>query len=282
MSSPVAVYVYRSSQGEPPRRKLRFADKTFVWESFTANTWISGAPAGTATGTLYNIDKLAAAKPGPAFCVEGERDADNVCGLDLMAVTSGNAGTWKLRHSEQLVHYCTLAIVLPDHDDVGQAHAHDVARANLSVGIPTKIVKLPGLGNHEDVSDFLDRGGTRELLLGHAQSTPLVTLADLPTPKSEKTTSSAGRHRDRDPRLNALFIETLKLPPTVRGALKVCCPFHPDANPSLSLDLDRGMWFCHACRIGGGPAEFYVKWNAKHGLAVSRRFAWHRLKATYL
>ena len=42
--------------------------------------------AGTqdATASLYHLDKLAAAKPGPIFVCEGEKDADNVTALDLL------------------------------------------------------------------------------------------------------------------------------------------------------------------------------------------------------
>lgn len=28
----------------------------------------------------------------------------------------------------------------------------------------------------------------------------------------------------------------------------VCCPFHPDTHPSMSVNLDEGIWFCHVCQ----------------------------------
>lgn len=32
---------------------------------------------------------------------------------------------------------------------------------------------------------------------------------------------------------------------------KCKCPFHEDKNPSLSIDLDKGVWKCHAgCGAG--------------------------------
>jgi hypothetical protein len=35
----------------------------------------------------------------------------------------------------------------------------------------------------------------------------------------------------------------------------VRCIFHrPDRHPSLSIDLDRGIFHCFACRVGGDPA----------------------------
>lgn len=37
---------------------------------------------------------------------------------------------------------------------------------------------------------------------------------------------------------------------------KVCCPWHQDPNPSLSIDWDRCIWFCHGCQLGGGVKKW--------------------------
>lgn len=34
------------------------------------------------------------------------------------------------------------------------------------------------------------------------------------------------------------------------GAALGCCPFHDDHNPSLSMDLNTGAYFCHSCGAG--------------------------------
>lgn len=34
------------------------------------------------------------------------------------------------------------------------------------------------------------------------------------------------------------------------------CPFHKDKNPSLSIDLDRGLWHCFTCNMGGDIIRF--------------------------
>ena len=31
----------------------------------------------------------------------------------------------------------------------------------------------------------------------------------------------------------------------------VRCPFHGDRNPSLSLNLSKGLWKCHSCGKAG-------------------------------
>jgi len=34
------------------------------------------------------------------------------------------------------------------------------------------------------------------------------------------------------------------------------CPFHEDRKPSLSVNRDNGLWFCHTCNSGGTAREF--------------------------
>lgn len=37
---------------------------------------------------------------------------------------------------------------------------------------------------------------------------------------------------------------------------KVLCPFHDDTDPSLSLDDERGIWYCFGCERSGNIAKF--------------------------
>ena len=39
----------------------------------------------------------------------------------------------------------------------------------------------------------------------------------------------------------------------------VVCPFHADTEPSCSLDLETGLYFCHSCQEGGDTFKFYMK-----------------------
>ena len=38
-----------------------------------------------------------------------------------------------------------------------------------------------------------------------------------------------------------------------------CCPFHEDRTPSFSLNPESGLWYCHACGIGGDILTFVEK-----------------------
>jgi hypothetical protein len=41
----------------------------------------------------------------------------------------------------------------------------------------------------------------------------------------------------------------------------VTCLFHQDTEPSCSLDLETGLYFCHSCQEGGDVFKFYMKYH---------------------
>src|SRR5271157_75203 len=48
---------------------------------------------------------------------------------------------------------------------------------------------------------------------------------------------------------------------TRKAEVKVRCPFHDDQNPSMSVNIERGVWQCHAGCGGGGLLEFEMKFT---------------------
>jgi len=96
------------------------------------------------------------------YVVEGEKDADRLANaLGVVATTnSGGAEKWKPFHSVYLKGH--PVIILPDNDDAGERHALQVAASTHQIGCVARIVQLPGLGRHGDVSDWLNGGGTLE------------------------------------------------------------------------------------------------------------------------
>ncbi|MBX9721900.1 MAG: DUF927 domain-containing protein, partial [Candidatus Obscuribacterales bacterium] len=66
-------------------------------------------------------------------------------------------------------------IILPDNDSAGEAHAEAIAITLRKLDIPVKIVKLPGLQEKEDVSDFVAKGGTKKDVLDLVASTQLAS-----------------------------------------------------------------------------------------------------------
>lgn len=37
------------------------------------------------------------------------------------------------------------------------------------------------------------------------------------------------------------------------------CPFHDDKSPSMSVNLDKGLWYCHACGFGGTVIDMHMR-----------------------
>jgi len=48
-------------------------------------------------------------------------------------------------------------------------------------------------------------------------------------------------------------------PPVRRGReLLVCCPFHDDRHPSLRINDEKNVWYCHPCGDGGDVFSFVM------------------------
>src|SRR5262249_9860731 len=73
--------------------------------------------------------------------------------------------------------------VTADHDQPGYAHAHRVASSCLGAGLTVKLIRLPGVPEKGDVSDFLDTHSRDELIA--------LVKATAPFTASSTTTSTA-------------------------------------------------------------------------------------------
>jgi hypothetical protein len=118
------------------------------------------------------------AAPGGSqvFIAEGEKDADALAKLGLIATTNpGGAGKWRTEFNQHLVGM--KVVVLRDNDPAGQKHADNVALALSDSAASVRIVRLPGLVQKGDVSDWLTSGGTAEKLRALAEHTPVLDQA---------------------------------------------------------------------------------------------------------
>jgi hypothetical protein len=169
----VATYDYIDEHGTLLFQVVRFEPKGFRQRR----------PDG-ASGWIWNLDGvrripyrlreiLAAKDRGERiFVVEGERDTDRLASVGVAATTNpGGAGKWR----EEYARHFTGArvVVVPDNDQPGDAHAQQVARFLHGVATDARILKLPGLPPHGDVSDWMAVGHTVE---------ELRTLADQARP----------------------------------------------------------------------------------------------------
>ena len=115
---------------------------------------------------------LAAEKAKTVFIVEGEKDADRLCGLELVATcNAGGAGKW-CKEFAQYFQGRQVAI-LPDNDAPGRKHGQDVASKLHGAAASIKILELPGFPPKGDVFDWLDAGHTISELQSLVDAAPV-------------------------------------------------------------------------------------------------------------
>jgi hypothetical protein len=166
------AWIYYDATGKP-YLKVRRLDKQdgskfypqYRWEE---GQWLKGKPNGPKIP--YSLPELLDSDASePVYVTEGEKCAEAVAGLGLIATTaSEGAGKWTADLNEwfrdRIVH------ILPDNDLPGARHAEDIAKNLTGIAKAVCITNLPGLAVKEDVFDWIKRGGTREQLdeLGYA------------------------------------------------------------------------------------------------------------------
>ena len=73
-----------------------------------------------------------------------------------------------------------------------------------------------------------------------------------------------GFDKDRLPSPLSYYHQHARLPMQGKAWRTVLCPFHDDTHASLSIHVDSGGYFCHACGAKGGDVlDFHMQ---KHGL----------------
>jgi len=169
--TPEAVYQYRDANGVVVFEKLRYPGKRFQQRHSTGGRRVYNLQG--VSKVLYRLPELVTANV--AIICEGEKDADNVArafaGLDGAALKGSRvtattnfdgAGKW-LEHYNP---YFTgkKVLILADNDDAGVKHAERVAKAVHPYAAGIKVVNLPGLSEHGDVSDYLQQHTAQDLI----------------------------------------------------------------------------------------------------------------------
>ena len=108
----------------------------------------------------YRLPELLAADPDQlVFLVEGEKDADRLRALGLMASTTA-MGAGSARQSDLKPLKGRNVVLLEDNDIEGHQYVTDVAALLPGIAASVRLTALPGLPEHGDVSDWLDAGHT--------------------------------------------------------------------------------------------------------------------------
>lgn len=176
-----AVYQYKDADGETLFEVVRFRDpKDFRQRHrLPSGEWEWTAPKDERRRVLYRTDRLAAADPKtPVWIVEGEKDVHRMEAAGFLATTSPmGAGKWSPRHAEQLAG--RTCYVVPDNDEPGRIHAASIGSSLVAKGAVVRLVPLPGLAEHGDVSDYLAEHSAEDLK-ALADKAPEFRLQDAP------------------------------------------------------------------------------------------------------
>jgi putative DNA primase/helicase len=150
-----ATYPYRDAGGRLLYEVARKVPKGFACRRPDgAGGWIWSL--GGIGRVLYGLPELAAAvrEGRTVFVVEGEKDADALAELGLVATTNpGGAGKWRSEYGEAL--RGARVVVIPDHDTAGRAHAAAVLQALAGVASEVRLLELPDLPARGDASDWI-------------------------------------------------------------------------------------------------------------------------------
>lgn len=183
----VATYDYRDVDGRLLYQAVRFDPKGFAQRRPDGSGgWIwnlEGVPR-----VLYRLPELQGR--AEVLVVEGEKDADRLYALGLLATTNAmGAGKWQDAYSEQLRQAgCERAVLLGDNDQAGVAHLETVGRSLSARGVAVRLLRLPDLPpvrdkHGEDVSNWLEAGHTAEDLRPLIAEAPAFP-ADQPSPRT--------------------------------------------------------------------------------------------------
>jgi hypothetical protein len=160
----VAAYDYRDQNGRLLYQTVRYQPKDFRQRRPDGNGgWIWNLTG--VTPVLYRLTDLFEAEPGQTvYLCEGEKDADRLASLGLIATTTlgGAHRDWVPSYSDYLQN--RNVVVLVDNDPPGKARGQIVTKALKGAAAHVRSLLLPGLPDKGDVSDWLDAGGTVEEL----------------------------------------------------------------------------------------------------------------------
>ena len=168
----VKKYNYRDESGTLLYQVLRYEPKTFkVRRPDGADNWIYNLNG--VRRILFRADALQHANP--IIITEGEKDAITARNMDFDATTNlGGAGKWRPEYNET----CRgkKVRIIGDTDEPGRQHARALACQLFGVADYVKVVTLPAA---KDLSEWRDKGGTRQDLIELMKATPVVTAADV-------------------------------------------------------------------------------------------------------
>ena len=129
---------------------------------------------------LYKESLIREAAPGEiVFYVEGEKDQQTAERLDLVATTAGSASDWRPEFAP-LFEGLHL-VILPDNDLAGERLAQKVAADCYELAASIRVLRLPELPEHGDLSDWVEAQRAEGASFAEARDRLLELASDAET-----------------------------------------------------------------------------------------------------
>jgi hypothetical protein len=153
--------------------------------------------AGDKPTLLYRLPEFTndlAARPDDPVCImEGEKDTETARGLGFIATTNANGALdWPAEYNELFAGRDVLIFI--DNDDNGRDRAPVIVEQIGPIANSVRVVELPGLPLHGDLTDWLESGKTKaDLLKVIAESPPVTSAAEWRRARQDFITDEDGK-----------------------------------------------------------------------------------------
>lgn len=159
----VAVYDHYDEEGSFVYQIVRYEPKGFNYRvKGDDGKWVYNAK--DIKKILYKLPELIKApKDKHIIFVEGGKDVDNVRARGFESTTYFLVkGEWPEEFNKYFE--SRIVILCPDNDDTGRQYSFNIGKSINGIAKKVKWLELPGLGEKEDISGWIGRGGTAEEL----------------------------------------------------------------------------------------------------------------------
>ncbi|MCQ2393642.1 MAG: hypothetical protein MJ249_05070 [Kiritimatiellae bacterium] len=255
----VAHYDYVDANGVPLYAVIRYDPKKFVQRRLDQQGRRVKGSLENIQRVPYHLPELIAEvrKPSeqqvPIFLTEGEKDADNLRALGLVATSAAmGAGNWK----EQTYHYsqwfkgARRVLIVADRDPAtdekgnrhykGQYHATEVQAALANIGVDAAVAYV---GEGKDASDWIaalhsvgaDDATIRQKFIDLAENTPQWEWTE--PPEAIEPTPAQAERQPTPPRFGTITATGDTDFPSVVGGVNVCREFY-----TFKVDASKPMY----------------------------------------
>ena len=156
----LATYDYVDEGGHPVYQVVRIVPKDFRQRRPDgAGGWVWNL--SNIKRIPYRLPELIAVVGAGrhVFIVEGEKDVETLRKAGLAATcNSGGAEKWRKEYDAHFVD--AKVVILPDNDEAGHKHRDQLVAHLAPVAASVRVVELPDLPEHGDVTDWLNAGHT--------------------------------------------------------------------------------------------------------------------------